>query len=111
MLTEADGLRIKAIDAKIKQLTEEKDEILRQSKVRDLPAGTYQDGRVTVSVSEVRRFDSALAQEMYPFNEANLHLYDATISSAKAKKHLPPAVYQSLQKVYPNNKVEVKIND
>lgn len=111
MLSEADGLRIKAIDAKIKQLSEEKDEIFRQSNVRNAEPGTYQDGRVTVIVSEVRRFDSERAQEMFPLNEENLHLYDASISSAKAKQHLTPAQYQALQKVYPNNKVEVKISD
>ena len=113
MLTEADGLRIKAIDAKIKQLGEEKSQILRDAEVDLLPVGTHTDGRVSVVVSPNRRFSPELAMEMYPLGEngENLNLYDATISSAKAKANLPPAVYEKLQKVFPNNKVEVRIND
>ena len=113
MLTEADGLKIKAIDAQIKQLGEQKAQILRDAEVDLLPVGNHVDGRVLVTVSQNRRFDSELAMEAYPLgpNGENLELYDATISSTKAKALLPPAEYAKLQKIFPKNKVEVKIND
>lgn len=113
MLTEADGLKIKAIDAQIKQLTEQKAEIMRNAEVDLLPIGTHVDGRVAVVVSPNRRFDSELAMKAYPLGEngENLELYDATISSTKAKALLAPAEYEKLQKVFPKNKVEVRIND
>lgn len=112
MLTEQEGLRIKAIDAQIKQLSEEKSDIMARAALKELPTGTHSVGRVDVVVSPNRRFDSELAMEKYPLGEdgTNLNLYDASISSKKAKANLTPAEYEALQKVYPN-KIEVRINE
>jgi hypothetical protein len=113
MFTEQDGLRFLANKAKIKQLEAENEELLRQASVREAEPGIYTEGKIVVEVSRNARFDPTLATKKFPLGEngENMHLYSAQVDSALAKKFLAPDQYAEVQKVYPNNRVEVRISE
>jgi hypothetical protein len=97
--------------SKIKQLEEENEDILNELGLRQAAVGTYVEGKFVVEVTENRRFDSSIATKLYPLGEngENMELYSASVDSALAKKHLDPEAYAACQKIYSNNKVEIKV--
>ncbi len=97
--------------SKIKQLEEENEDLLNQMGVRQAPVGTYVHGKFVVEVTENKRFDSSIATKLYPLGEdgENMELYSASVDSSLAKKYLDAEAYAACQKVFPNNKIEVKV--
>ena len=96
---------------KIKQLEEETSEIIDELGLRQAEHGTTVHGRFMVEISPNVRFDSAKATAMYPIgpNGENMNLYKAEVSATLAKAILSEEEYKACQKVFPNNKVEVKL--
>ena len=96
---------------KIKELTERNEELINEQGLRQAQQGIYNEGKYVVEVSPNVRFDSAQAEELFPIgdNGENMELYTAAIDSKKAKKVLSDEDYARCQKVFPTNKVEVKL--
>lgn len=95
---------------KIKELTEQNESIIDELGYRQAEIGTYQEGRAVVEVTPNVRFDPTIATELFPLGPdgENIELYSAKVDATLAKKHLTEEDYQSCQKRYPKNKVEVK---
>jgi hypothetical protein len=110
MLDEDEMLEFVRNKNMIKQLTERNEEIIVASGLRQADYGTIMVGPLVVEVSPNTRFDPKLATSLYPLGEngENMELYAAQVDSALAKRHLSPEDYKRCQKVFPNNKVEVK---
>ena len=97
----------------IKQLTEEIEELTGELGLAAMTPGVYAADSVGVEVviSPNVRFNSDIATQKYPLGEngENMHLYSAAVDSTLAKKYLSDAEYAECQKVYPKNKVEIKL--
>ena len=96
---------------KIAELEAENKELYAELGLPQTPVGVYKQGRYQVDITPNVRFDAAIATTLFPLGEdgTNMELYKATIDSAKAKKALSPEDYARCQKVFDNNKVEVKL--
>ena len=96
---------------KIKELTDRNEELLNEQGLRQAELGVYNEGRYIVEVSPNVRFDSTIAEELFPIgdNGENMDLYTAAIDSKKAKKILSDEDYARCQKSFSSNKVEVRL--
>lgn len=96
---------------RIKELIERNEELLNEQGLRQAQQGSYNEGKYLVEVSPNVRFDSAQAEELFPIgdNGENMELYTAAIDPKKAKQFLSEEDYARCQKVFGNNKVEVKL--
>jgi hypothetical protein len=95
----------------IKQLEEEVSELIDELGLRQADHGTIIEGRFIIEVSPNVRFDPAKATELFPLGEngENMELYSAKVDSTLAKKFMSEEQYKTCQKVFANNKVEVKL--
>lgn len=96
---------------KIKELTDRNGEISAELALAQRPTGRTEVGKLVVEISSNTRFDPALATELFPLGEngENFNLYKAQVDATLAKKFLSDEDYRRCQKIFPNNKVEVKL--
>jgi len=97
----------------IKRLTEEIEELTSELGLASMPVGVYTADTVNaeIVISPNVRFNSDIATEKFPLgpNGENMKLYSAVVDSTLAKKYLTEEEYASCQKVFPKNKVEIKL--
>jgi hypothetical protein len=95
-----------AINAAIKDLTEEAESLKAQLR-KALDVGEYTvDGKPALSVSETRKFDAALAARVIP-PDLLPGVQISTISRAQALEMLPAELYAQCQSVSPKRTIRM----